>query len=129
MKEQIEELIQRGKLQKFVKKDYQSHPRMEEKSNDNHKEDKRECPKQAIGEIRVINGGLVTGGSYRSLRKALQRQVNSVHVKHPVAKHRSLGDEDIIFSLDHMMTRLLLSQRSKGTILRGSWLAMEAWQM
>ena len=29
MKEQIEELIQRGKLQKFVKKDYQSRTKKE----------------------------------------------------------------------------------------------------
>ena len=69
LKEQIEELIQRGKLQKFVKKDYQSHPRMEEKSDDDHKEDKRECPKQVVGEIRVITGGPITGGLYRSLRR------------------------------------------------------------
>ena len=39
LKEQIEELIQRGRLQKFVKKDYQSWPRTEEKSNDDHKEE------------------------------------------------------------------------------------------
>ena len=46
----------------------------------------------------MVTRGLVTGGSYRSLTKAVQRQVNNVHIKHPVAKHRHLGDEDIVFS-------------------------------
>jgi len=46
----------------------------------------------------MITGGLVIGGSYKSLRKAYQRQVNSIHVKHPVAKYRRSGDDNIIFS-------------------------------
>ena len=46
----------------------------------------------------MVTRGLVTGGSYRSLTKAVQRQVNNVHIKHPVVKHRHSGDEDIIFS-------------------------------
>ena len=37
-------------------------------------------------------------GSNRSLRKAVQRQVNNVHIKHPIAKHHRFGDEDIVFS-------------------------------
>ena len=45
LKELIKELIQKGKLQKFVKKDCQSHPRMEEKSNDDQKEDEWDRPK------------------------------------------------------------------------------------
>lgn len=50
------------------------------------------------GRNKVIAGGLVTGGLYKSLRKACQRLVNSVHVKHLVAKYRRLGDDDITFS-------------------------------
>lgn len=46
----------------------------------------------------MINRGPVIGGSYKTLRKAVQRQLNSIHVKHPIAKHRCLGDEDIVFS-------------------------------
>ena len=34
LKEQIEELIQRGKLQKFIKKDHQSQPKAKDKSHD-----------------------------------------------------------------------------------------------
>ena len=43
-------------------------------------------------------GGPVVGGSYKSLRKAVQRQVNSVHVNHPMTKHRCTGNDDIVFS-------------------------------
>lgn len=44
-KERIEELIQRRKLKKFVKKDYQSRSRLEDKPNDNHKGEERDHPK------------------------------------------------------------------------------------
>ena len=32
------------------------------------------------------------------MRKVVQRQVNSVHIKHPAAKHHHSGDENIVFS-------------------------------
>ena len=61
LKEHIEELIQRGKLQKFVKKDYQACQRIEEKYTDDHKEEDQENLKPIVGEIRTITGGLVVG--------------------------------------------------------------------
>ena len=60
LKEQIEKLVQRGKLQKFIKRDHQSQLRVEDKSYDNHKDDEQDHPKQAVWEIRMITGGLVT---------------------------------------------------------------------
>ena len=98
LKEQIKELIQRGKLKKFVKKDYQTHHRMEEKSTNENKEDDWDNPKQVVRETRTIIGGPVVGGSYKSLRKAIQRQVNSVHIKHSIAKHQCTKNDDIFFS-------------------------------
>ena len=98
LKEQIEELIQRGQLQKFVKKDYQSCHRTKEKSIDDKKEDEWDYPKQVVGEIKTITEGSVVWASYRSFRKAVQRQVNSVHIKHPIAKYHLSRDEDIVFS-------------------------------
>ena len=71
---------------------------MEEKSTDDHKEEDRDNPKQVVGEIRTITRGPVVGGSYKYLRKAIQRQVNSVHVKHPIAKHHRIGNDDNVFS-------------------------------
>ena len=89
-------MVQRGKLQKFVKKDYQAHQRTEEKSTYYHKEEDRENSKQIVGEIRMITRGPVVEGLYKSLRKAVQRQVNSVHVKFPIAKYHCTGNDDIV---------------------------------
>lgn len=59
LKEQIEELIQRGKLQKFVKKYYHYRLKSEDKYNEDHKEDKRDRPKATTREIRMIIEGSV----------------------------------------------------------------------
>lgn len=98
LKEQIEELIQRGKLQKFVKKDYQARQRTEEKSINDHKEEDRDNLKPIVGEIKTITGGPVVEGLYKSLRKVVQMQVNIVHINHPIAKHHRTGNYDIVFS-------------------------------
>ena len=50
-----------------------------------------------MGEIRTITGGPIVGGSYKSLRKAVQRQVNSIYVKHSMEKHCRIGNDDIVF--------------------------------
>ena len=64
MKGQIEELIQRGKLQKFVEKDYHSKPKTDEVSNDDQKEEEWDRPKPTIGEIQMITRGPFSEGSY-----------------------------------------------------------------
>ena len=46
----------------------------------------------------MITGGLVIGRSYQDLRKAVQRQVNNVHVNHPMAKHHLTRNDNIVFS-------------------------------
>ena len=71
LKEQIRELIQRGKLQKFVKKDYQVRQQTEEKPTDDQTKEDRENLKPIVGEIRMITRGPIVGGSYKSLRKAV----------------------------------------------------------
>ena len=77
LKEQIEELIQKGKLQKYVKKGEYSNFK---KGNKNQSEftsgsDDRphQPPQDVIGEIKTIAGGPLIGGSSRSLKKASQR--------------------------------------------------------
>ena len=49
-----------------------------------------------IGEIKTIMGGLSTRRSFRSLKKAYQRQVNSVHRIPPFKQRRT--DQDMFFS-------------------------------
>ena len=45
----------------------------------------------------MINGGPTAGGSYKSLKKLQQRQVNSVHTA-PTSKHRQRETMDMVFS-------------------------------
>ena len=91
LKEQIEELIQKGKLQKYVKKG--EHSKFRDDNKIQHESFSRDDdrpslpPRRVIGEINTITGGPFSGGSFRSLKKAYRRQVNSVHAV-PPSKHR-----------------------------------------
>ena len=53
-------------------------------------------PQDVIGEIKMIAGGPFIGGSFRSLKKACQRQVNSVHMVSPFKQRRM--DQDMSFN-------------------------------
>ncbi|XP_075649878.1 uncharacterized protein LOC142620390 [Castanea sativa] len=100
LKEHIEELIRRGKLQKFVKNGDSSKSRNDNK--DKHEvvprdeDNSSNHPQSAMGEIKTITEGPSTGGSFRSLRKAQQRWVNSIHRIQPLKQKRM--DGDMIFS-------------------------------
>ena len=87
LKEQIEELIRKGKLQKYVKKGEYSKFRDGNKSRhgSSSRSDDRpsQPPQDVIGEIKTITGEPFSGGSFKSLKKAYQRQVNSVHAIPP----------------------------------------------
>ncbi|XP_030963988.1 uncharacterized protein LOC115985164 [Quercus lobata] len=99
LKEQIEELIRKGKLHKYVKRGDSSKYR--DGGRDQHKVSQRDednlqpCPQSAIGEIRTITGGPSMGRSFKSLKKSYQRQVNSVHSL-PPSKQRWV-DQDMYF--------------------------------
>ena len=77
LKEQIEELIQNVRLQKFVKKNTYGQPKQENRtrSKDKPKDDDKsqERPKNVIGEIRMINGCPTVGGFFKSFKKSHQR--------------------------------------------------------
>ena len=74
LKEQIEELIRKGKLQKFVKKGESSRSRSDNKEKHEavpRDEDNMSNHLQSmIGEIKMIIGGLSIGGSFKSLKKS-----------------------------------------------------------
>ncbi|XP_075674991.1 uncharacterized protein LOC142644219 [Castanea sativa] len=105
LKEQIEELIRKGKLQKFVKKGESSRFRGDSKnqheSTPKDEDHTSQRPLNMIGEIKTITRGPSTGDSFRSLKKAYQRQVNSVH-RIPPFKQRQM-DQDMFFSEDDAM--------------------------
>ena len=71
--------------------------RVRSKDKPRDKENQQDRPKSAIGEIRMINGGPIARGSFKSLKKLQQRQVNSVHTAPPL-KHRRRETMDMIFS-------------------------------
>ena len=100
LKEQIEELIRKGKLQKYVKNGEYSKFRDGNKGQheSSFRSDDRpfQPPQDVIGEIKTITGGLFTGGSFKSLKKTCQRQVNSVHMIPPFKQKRT--DQDISFN-------------------------------
>ena len=75
-----------------------AHQWTEEKSIDDHKEEDWDNLKPIVGEIRMITGGPVIEGSYKSLRKAIQRKVNSVHIRYPMEKHHHTWNDDIVLS-------------------------------
>ena len=87
LKEQIEELIWKGKLQKYVKKGEYSKFRDGNKSQHGSfsRSDDRpsQSPQEVIGEIKTITKGPFSGGSFKPLKKAYQRQVNNVHTIPP----------------------------------------------
>ena len=85
----------------FVKKNTYGRPKQEYRSKSEEKlrdyDKPRKGPKNAIGEIRMINGGTMTGGSFKSLKKLQQRQVNSVHMI-PLTKHQRREATNMVFS-------------------------------
>ena len=91
LKEQIEELIRKGKLQKYVKKgeysNFKGGSKNQREFSSSTDDRPHQPPKDIIGEIKTIAGGPPTGRPFRSLKKACQRQVNSVHMV-PSFKHR-----------------------------------------
>ncbi|XP_075665364.1 uncharacterized protein LOC142635029 [Castanea sativa] len=101
LKGQIEELIQKGKLQKYIKKADFNRLREGDTSQREPSPKNEGCQSQSqevIGEISTIAEGTFMGGSYKSLKKACQRQVNSVHME-PLLKQRRTN-QDIFFSED-----------------------------
>ena len=77
LKEQIDELIWKGKLQKYVKKWVSS--KFSDSNKSRHESLSRsedrpfQPPQDVIGEIKTIVGGPFTGGSFKSLKKACQK--------------------------------------------------------
>ena len=96
LKEQIEELIRKGKLQRFVKNGEPSRFRDDKKDKRNasprDEDHTSQCPQSVIGEIKTITSEPSTGGSFKSLKKSYQRQVNSIHRIPPLKQRRTNRD-------------------------------------
>ena len=77
LKEQVEELIQKGKLQKYMKKNeynkFRNDHRSQHESSSKNDDHQPQPHQNVIGEIKTITGGPFTTGSFESLNKAYQR--------------------------------------------------------
>nr|XP_023902566.1 uncharacterized protein LOC112014409 [Quercus suber] len=97
LKEQIEELIQKGKLQRYVKRaEATRYSKKDQHGGFQRSENQPPRPKTARGEIKTITEGPSTRGSFRSLKKSYQRQINSVHNMPPSKQLRT--NQGIYFS-------------------------------
>uniref|UniRef100_A0A2N9GJY4 Uncharacterized protein n=1 Tax=Fagus sylvatica TaxID=28930 RepID=A0A2N9GJY4_FAGSY len=101
LKQQIEALIRQGKLEKFVRQD-KPETRHEPRPprQDENKDRQEDRPRDIIGEIRTIVGGLASGGASRSSRKAYARQAHNILVTQKPRKNMKMDDQVISFSED-----------------------------
>ena len=95
MKDQVETLIRQGKLQKYVKK---TKPYRYQQKDDKDKDQEVGESKPPAGEIKMISGGLTAGGTLKSLKKAHEKEINSVHSRLPPLKMPRNDKLDIVFS-------------------------------
>ena len=95
LKDQVENLIRQGKLQKYVRK-IEPH-RYQRKDNQDRNQRARDS-KPPIGEIKTISGGLTTSEILKSLKKAHGREINSVHSRLPLMKMPKNDEPNIVFS-------------------------------
>ena len=84
-------------MKKFVCRDNQDTRPPKQEENKNRLEDR---PRDIIGEIRTIVGGLASGGTSRSSRKAYTRQAHNILVTQRPRKNVKLDDQVINFSED-----------------------------
>ena len=95
MKDQVETLIQQGKFQKYVKK---TEPHKYQRKDDQDRTQGVGDSKPATGEIKMISGGLTTGRTLKSLKKAYGKEINNVHSWLPQMKMPKNDEPDIVFS-------------------------------
>uniref|UniRef100_A0A2N9GTA9 Reverse transcriptase domain-containing protein n=1 Tax=Fagus sylvatica TaxID=28930 RepID=A0A2N9GTA9_FAGSY len=98
---QQEALIRQGKLGKFVRQDKtEARPEPRPPRQDENKDRQEDRPGDIIGEIRTIVGGLASGGTSRSSRKAYARQAHNILVTQRSRKNLKMDDQVISFSED-----------------------------
>ena len=98
LKEQIEELIRKEKLQQYVKKGDSSKYSQKNQHEGSRRDEDRPPPhpQNTLREIKTIMRGPTTEGSFKSLKKSHQRQVNSVHSLPPLKQRQT--NQDMYFS-------------------------------
>ncbi|XP_075645690.1 uncharacterized protein LOC142616796 [Castanea sativa] len=92
LKQQIEALIRRGRLQRFVNKERANPPQNQAPRQDNDR------PRQPVRDIRMIVGGTARAGSSKKARKAYIRTIQNVQSASPALGRSRIGNPPIEFS-------------------------------
>ena len=95
MKDQVETLIQQGRLQNYVKKmEPYRYQRKDDKDRDREVGDN----KPPIREIKKISRGFMASRTLKSLKNAHEREINNVHSRLLPVKMPRNDEPDIVFS-------------------------------
>ncbi|XP_075665670.1 uncharacterized protein LOC142635395 [Castanea sativa] len=92
LKQQIEALIRRGRLQRFVNKERADPSQNQATRRDNDR------PRQPVRDIRMIVGGTMKAGSSKKARKTYIRTVQNVQTASPALERSRIDNPPIEFS-------------------------------
>ncbi|GAV59709.1 LOW QUALITY PROTEIN: hypothetical protein CFOL_v3_03240, partial [Cephalotus follicularis] len=93
LKNQIEDLIRKGHLRKYVDRDAPQGRRELRREEAPRKEEQQQQPR---GVIHTISGGASSGGDHKNARKAYGRQSLVVQQVHHNKRLKTGGDEEVI---------------------------------
>ncbi|GAV85246.1 hypothetical protein CFOL_v3_28684, partial [Cephalotus follicularis] len=96
LKNQIEDLIRRGHLRKYVDRDRDAPQGRREQRREEAPRQEEELQQKPRGVIHTISGGIASGGDHKNGRKAYGRQSLAVQQVHHRKRLRTGGDEEVI---------------------------------
>ncbi|GAV76745.1 hypothetical protein CFOL_v3_20218 [Cephalotus follicularis] len=94
LKNQIDDLIRKGHLRKYVDKDAPQGRREQRREETPRQQEEQQ--QQPRGVIHTISGGFASGGNHKNARKAYRRQSLAVQQVHHSKRLRTSGEEEVI---------------------------------
>ncbi|GAV63505.1 hypothetical protein CFOL_v3_07023 [Cephalotus follicularis] len=94
LKNQIEDLIRKGYLRKYVDRD--APQTMRERREEAPQQPAEQQQQQPMGVIHTISGGVASGGDHKNTRKAYGRQSLAVQQIQHSKRLKTVGDEEVI---------------------------------
>ncbi|GAV61233.1 hypothetical protein CFOL_v3_04761 [Cephalotus follicularis] len=95
LKNQIEDLIRKGHLRKYVDRDAPQ-GRREQGREEAPRQQEEQQQQQPRGVIHTISGGVASAGDHKNARKAYGRQSLAVQQVHHSKRLKTGGDEEVI---------------------------------
>ncbi|GAV91606.1 hypothetical protein CFOL_v3_34998, partial [Cephalotus follicularis] len=96
LKNQIEDLIRKGHLRKYVDRDAPQGRREQRREEAPRQQEERQEQQQPRGVIHTIYGGVAYGGDHKNMRKAYGRQSIAVQQVHHSKRLKTGGGEEVI---------------------------------